>query len=96
MSPPRKRPRILQSISSQLSGSRKKTPLLPSLLSGAAESCLLHAMDMMDVTDTVDVTDMMDMINAMDVTNPISATEAEAHPLNGEPEKSSGVWPGTF
>ena len=39
---------------------------------------------------------MMDMINAMDVTNPISATEAEAHPLNGEPEKSSGTWPGTF
>ena len=53
-------------------------------------------MDMTDVTDTMDVTNMMDMINAMDVTNPISATEAEAHPLNGEPEKSSGTWPGTF
>ena len=60
---------------------------------------------MIDVTDTMNVTDMTDMINAMDVTNvinatdvtnPISATEAEAQPLNGEPEKSSGAWPGTF
>jgi hypothetical protein len=39
MSPPRKRPRIFQSLSSQLSSFRKKTPLLPSPPSGAAEPC---------------------------------------------------------
>src|ERR1700722_17967123 len=39
MSPPGKRPRIFQSLSSQLSSFRKKTLLLPSLPSGAAEPC---------------------------------------------------------